>query len=76
MKRAEVDTWGNETIETEIKPSQQVLGSNEEGNRTGLGNDVIEHELFSRNSLYSWLGHSARLTWGLKEVGMSQKARA
>lgn len=38
------------------------MGSSEEVSRTGHGSDVTEHELFSQDSLYLWLGSSA--DWG------------
>lgn len=63
--------------ETGTKPIHQGqgTGNNEEVSRAGLGRGVAEPELFSQNSLFLWLGHSAGLRWGLKEAGTNQKAR-
>lgn len=59
------------------KPIQQGqgMGSSEGVSSAEQGSDIAEHELFSQNSLHSWLGCSLGLEWDLKEAGMSQKAR-
>lgn len=49
--------------------------SDKEASTAGPGGDVTEHELFSQNPLYSWLGPSAGWRWGLKEAGLSRRAR-